>query len=82
MRCSPRSLATEAAGSAIAAFAIAQIVLSCAVKIGAIDSGDAEKMLQMAIDGSNSSDPAMQKAKALLQNVLGLPQSGQTSKKQ
>lgn len=78
-----RDVANEAAGSAIAAFALAQVVLTCAVKSGAVDQAEAEKAIQMVLESLQGSHaPPMRKAFEKLSNFLGLMQSGGQPRKQ
>ncbi len=60
----------EAASSAIAAFAIAQLSMWALFKSGLLTKGEAEQMLKQAVEANKVGAPANQLAAAKLEAVL------------
>lgn len=66
----PESTTDEAAGSAIAAFTLAQMSFWAVYNSGLLTKDEAVKMLKLGIDANAKGGPANQKAAAMLAGVL------------
>lgn len=67
----------EAAGTAMAAFTLAQLAFWHQIKTGALDAGAAAQMLQQGVEANAQGGPANRKAAEKLQLVLDLVLKGQ-----
>jgi hypothetical protein len=78
----PDNIIDEAAGSAIAAFTLAQMSFWAVYHSGLLSKDEAEKMLKLGIDANAKAGPANQKAAAMLLGVLKAVSAAKPATKQ